>query len=406
MSIINIGIIREGKTPPDFRVPMSPEQCLALEEQYPNVKVTIQTSPIRCFNDDAYRALGLDVQEDLSHCAILLGVKEVPREQLIAGKTYLFFSHTFKKQPYNRALLQEIIAKKIRLIDYEVLKDAQHKRIIGFGRYAGIVGAYNAFLTYGLKTGTYTLKPAHLCANRKEVEQELKKVILPTDFKLVLTGFGRVGNGAREIVKLLPIQEVSAEDFLKEDFKAAVFTHLDTHQYFCRKSDSGFDKKEFYTQPDLYQSNFGAFAQKSNMYIPCHFWSSKSPFILTQAMLQDPNNRLVVVADVSCDIDGPIACTIRPSKIGNSIYGYNPQTGLEEDYLSSDAIAVMAVDNLPCELPLDASIDFGSELLKHVFPVLLGPDPDQVIFRGTQTTLDGELNAPFTYLKPYLAGLE
>jgi hypothetical protein len=406
MSIIHIGIIREGKTPPDFRVPMSPEQCLALEAQYPNVKVTIQTSPIRCFNDDAYRALGLNVQEDLIHCAILLGVKEVPKEQLIAGKTYLFFSHTFKKQPYNRVLLQEIIAKKIRLIDYEVLKDAQHKRIIGFGRYAGIVGAYNAFLTYGLKTGTYSLKPAHLCADRKEVEQELKKVILPTDFKLVLTGFGRVGNGAREIVKLLPIREVSAEAFLKEDFKAPVFTHLDTHQYFCRKSDSGFDKKEFYTQPDLYQSNFGAFAQKSNMYIPCHFWSSKSPFILTQAMLQDPNNRLMVVADVSCDIDGPIACTIRPSKIGNSIYGYNPQTGLEEDYLSSDAIAVMAVDNLPCELPLDASIDFGSELLKHVFPVLLGPDPDQVIFRGTQTTLDGELNAPFTYLKPYLAGLE
>ena len=406
MSIIHIGVIREGKTPPDFRVPMSPEPCLALEAQYPNVKVTIQTSPIRCFNDDAYRALGLNVQEDLSHCAILLGVKEVPKEQLIAGKTYLFFSHTFKKQPYNRALLQEIIAKKIRLIDYEVLKDAQHKRIIGFGRYAGIVGAYNAFLTYGLKTGTYTLKPAHLCADRKEVEQELKKVILPTDFKLVLTGFGRVGNGAREIVQLLPLKEVSPTDYHQQHFNEPVFTHLDTQHYFCRSSDAGFDKKEFYSHPELYQSNFAAFAQVSQMYIPCHFWSSKSPFILTQAMLQDPKNRLVVVADVSCDIDGPIACTIRPSKIGNSIYGYNPQTGLEEDYLSSDAIAVMAVDNLPCELPLDASIDFGSELLKHVFPVLLGPDPDQVIFRGTQTTVEGQLNEPFAYLAAYLAGKE
>lgn len=406
MSIINIGIIREGKTPPDFRVPMSPEQCLALEAQYPNVKVTIQTSPIRCFTDDAYRALGLNVQEDLSHCAILLGVKEVPKEQLIKGKTYLFFSHTFKKQPYNRALLQEIIAKKIRLIDYEVLKDAQHKRIIGFGRYAGIVGAYNAFLTYGLKTGTYTLKPAHLCADRKEVEQELKKVILPADFKVVLTGFGRVGNGAREIIDHLPIKEVSSEVYLNGDCSEPVFTHLDTNEYFCRKSDLGFDKKEFYSQPEYYQSNFGAFAQISNLYIPCHFWSSKSPFILTKEMLQDPASRLQVVADVSCDIGGPIACTIRPSKIGNSIYGYNPQTGLEDDFLAPNTIAVMAVDNLPCELPLDASIDFGSELLKHVFPVLLGPDPDQVIYRGTQTTSEGQLNEPFAYLAAYLAGKE
>ena len=406
MSIINIGVIREGKTPPDFRVPLSPEQCAALEKQYSNVKVTVQTSPIRCFADQAYTDLGLAVQEDLSHCDILLGVKEVPKDQLLAGKTYLFFSHTFKKQPYNRALLQEILDKKIRLIDYEVLKDANNKRIIGFGRYAGVVGAYNAFLTYGLKTGAYTLKAAHLCTDRKEVEEELKKVVLPANFKTVLTGFGRVGHGAREIINLLPIREVSAEAFLQEAFTEPVFTHLDTHQYFCRKSDSGFDKKEFYAQPELYQSNFGAYAQKSNVYIPCHFWSSKSPFILTQQMLQDPSNAIQVVADVSCDIAGPIACTIRPSKIGASMYGYDPQTGAEVDMLQPGAIAVMAVDNLPCELSKDAAEDFGSELLKEVFPVLLGPDPDDVIYRGTQTTLEGELNAPFAYLKPYLASLE
>ena len=406
MSIINIGVIREGKTPPDFRVPLIPEQCVALEKQYPNVKVTVQTSLIRCFSDQAYSDLGLNIQEDLSHCDILLGVKEVPKEQLIAGKTYLFFSHTIKKQPYNRDLLRAIIAKKIRLIDYEVLKDAQNKRIIGFGRYAGVVGAYNAFLTYGLKSGTYTLKAAHLCADRKEVEKELQKVIFPKQFKIVLTGFGRVGHGAREIINLLPIREVSADAFLHEEFTEPVFTHLDTHQYYCRKSDAGFDKKEFYTQPELYQSNFGAYAQKSNVYIPCHFWSSKSPFILTQQMLQDPSNAIQVVADISCDIAGPIACTIRPSKIGESMYGYDPQTGTEVDMLQPGAIAVMAVDNLPCELSKDAAEDFGNELLKEVFPVLLGPDPNQVIYRGTQTTYEGELNAPFAYLKPYLAGLE
>lgn len=402
MSIINIGIIREGKTPPDFRVPLSPEQCKQLQDTYPQVRVTVQTSPIRCFSDQTYLDQGLAVQEDLSHCDILLGVKEVPKEQLIPNKTYLFFSHTIKKQPYNRALLQEILNKQIRLVDYEVLKDAQNKRIIGFGRYAGIVGAYNGFLTYGLQTKSFELKPAHLCHDRKEVESELKKVKLPSNFHCVLTGFGKVGHGAREIISLLPIKEVSAESFLNDTHDQPVFTHLDTHQYFARKADSGFDKADFYANPENYKSNFEAFAQVADMYIPCHFWSAKSPLILTQDMLRSAQNRIQLVADISCDIAGPIACTIRPSKIGNSYYGYDPQTGLEVPFDQTGAIAVMAVDNLPCELPKDASIDFGKQLLNNVFPTLLGEDPDQIIYRASETTADGQLNEPFLYLQDYL----
>jgi saccharopine dehydrogenase (NAD+, L-lysine-forming) len=406
MSIINIGIIREGKVPHDFRVPLSPEQCKELQAQYPNIRITVQTSPIRCFTDEQYIELGIAVQEDMSHCDILLGVKEVPKEALLANKTYLFFSHTIKKQAYNRALLQEIIRKKIRLIDYEVLKDAQNKRIIGFGRYAGIVGAYNAFLTFGLKTGLYTLKAAHLCADRKEVEAELKRVILPDDFKAILTGFGRVGNGAREILALLPIKEVSAADYLSQNFNGPVYTHLDTHHYFARITDAGFDKAEFYANPSIYQSTFEPFANKSELYIPCHFWSAQSPKILTRAMLVNQKSSLKVVADISCDINGPIACTIRPSKIDNAIYGYNPHTNQEVDFRHTEAIAVMAVDNLPCELPKDASMDFGAELLRHVFPVLLGPDPNQIIDRASQTTSEGKLNAPFVYLQDFLEGKE
>jgi alanine dehydrogenase len=402
MPIINIGIIREGKTPPDFRVPLSPEQCKQLQDTYPQVKVTVQNSPIRCFADDAYQAQGITVQEDLSHCDILLGVKEVPKDQLIPNKTYLFFSHTIKKQPYNRALLQEILDKKIRLIDYEVLKDKQNKRIIGFGRYAGIVGAYNAFLTLGLQQNSYCLKPAHLCNDRKEVEQELQKVKLPDNFRCVLTGFGKVGHGAREIIALLPIKEVSPEAYLQETFDEPVYTHLDTHDYFKRSADGGFDKGEFYANPERYQSVFGNYAQQSDMYIPCHFWSSKSPLILTQEMLRSPDNRIKLVADISCDIAGPVACTIRPSKIGDSFYGYNPQTGAEVPFDQADAITVMAVDNLPCELPKDASIDFGKQLLKNVFPPLLNEDPDQVIYRATETTFEGKLNEPFLYLTDYL----
>jgi saccharopine dehydrogenase (NAD+, L-lysine-forming) len=402
MSIINIGIIREGKTPPDFRVPLSPEQCKTLQENYPQVNVTVQNSPIRCFPDEAYRAQGITVHEDLSHCDILLGVKEVPKDQLLANKTYLFFSHTIKKQPYNRALLQAILDKKIRLIDYEVLKDKQNKRIIGFGRYAGIVGAYNAFLTLGLQQKTYDLKAAHLCHDRKEVEQELQKVQLPKNFRCVLTGFGKVGHGAREIIALLPMKEVSPEAYLQETFDEPVFTHLDTEDYFKRSSDGTFDKGEFYANPEKYQSVFGNYAQKSDMYIPCHFWSSKSPLILTQEMLRSANNRIKLVADISCDIAGPVASTIRPSKIGDSIYGYDPQSGTEVPFDHEGAIAVMAVDNLPCELPKDASIDFGNQLLKNVFPPLLNEDPDQVIYRGTETTFEGKLNEPYLYLTDYL----
>ncbi|MEN9743066.1 MAG: hypothetical protein RLZZ65_871 [Bacteroidota bacterium] len=404
MSIINIGIIREGKTPPDFRVPLSPEQCVQLQEQYKQVKITVQTSPIRCFKDEAYTKLGLLVQEDLSHCDILLGVKEVQKEQLIANKTYLFFSHTIKKQPYNRALLQEILNKQIRLVDYEVLKDAQNKRITGFGRYAGIVGAYNGFLTYGLQTKRFKLKPAHLCHDRKEVESELKKVDLPSNFRCVLTGFGKVGHGAREIISLLPIKEVSAESFINEAHHEPVFTHLDTHEYFARKADNGFEKAEFYSNPEIYKSNFEVFSQKADMYIPCHFWSAKSPIILTNDMLRSPSNRIKTVADISCDIAGPIACTIRPSIIGDPYYGYDPQTGLEVPFDQADAIAVMAVDNLPCELPLDASIDFGNQLLKNVFPALLGSDPDHIIDKGSETTFEGKLNTPFAYLQDYANG--
>lgn len=404
MSIINIGIIREGKTPPDFRVPLSPEQCVQLQEQYKQVRITVQTSPIRCFKDDAYTNLGIQVQEDLSHCDIILGVKEVPAKDLIAGKTYLFFSHTIKKQPYNRALLQEILHKKIRLVDYEVLKDANNKRITGFGRYAGIVGTYNSFLTYGLQHKTFELKPAHICKDRKEVENELKKVVLPADFRCVLTGFGKVGHGAREIMALLPIKEVSPELFLNNSHTEPVFTHLDTHQYFARKADNGFDKAEFYANPENYKSNFEVFSQNADMYIPCHFWSAKSPLILTHEMLRSPLNRIKTVADISCDIDGPVACTIRPSKIGAAQYGYDPNTQQETAFDAPGAIAVMAVDNLPCELPLDASIDFGNQLLKNVFPALLGPDPDQIIHRGSETTFEGKLNAPFTYLQDYVNG--
>jgi hypothetical protein len=398
-------VIREGKVPPDFRVPLTPKQCKAIETLYPNVKVQVQRSPIRTFKDEEYAAQGIELVDKLDECDYIFGVKEVQIADLIPNKTFLFFSHTIKKQPYNRALLQAIMEKKIRLVDYEVMKDKHKKRIIGFGRYAGIVGCYNAFLTYGLKTETYQLKPAHLCHDRKEVEEEMKKIVLPANFRVVLTGFGRVGHGAKEIIDLLPIKEVTPEEYLSNEFNEPVYTQLEVEDYYGRMDGAAFSKQEFYSQPEIYKSTFGRYVPISDMYIPCHFWSAKSPVILPNEVLLQAPRRLKVIADVSCDVDGPIASTIRPSKIGNSIYGYDPETESEVNFMNENAIAVMAVDNLPCELPKDASEDFGNELLKNVLPALFGEDTDRIIARASETDSNGELTEDFRYLEDYVKGI-
>lgn len=404
MKQIKLGILREGKIPPDKRVPLTPKQCKLVEAKFPNVKVKVQTSPIRSFRDEDYLAEGIEVVESVADCDVILGVKEVNIEDLVPGKKFMFFSHTIKKQPYNRNLLRAILEKKIQLIDYEVLKNRQNKRIIGFGRYAGIVGAYNGFLTFGMKKGLYELKPANLCADRADMESELSKVVLPKDTKIVLTGFGRVGYGAREIMDLLPITEVTPEEFLNDSFDQPVFTHLEVEDYYTRKDGVAFDKSDFYAYPDLYKSSFFRYAEKAQMYIACHFWSNKSPFIITREDFKQATNKIEVVADVSCDIDGPIGCTIRPSKIADPVYGYDPNTESEADWKNDGVVAVMAVDNLPCELPLDASEDFGNELIKQVFPHLFGEDLDDVIGRASETDLNGNLTPLFSYLQDYVDG--
>lgn len=402
MNQVKLGIIREGKVPPDKRVPLTPKQCKLVEMKFPQVKVLVQESEVRAFRDEEYTAEGIEVVKDLSDCDIIMGVKEVNIQDLIPGKKFLFFSHTIKKQPYNRSLLRAILDKKIQLIDYEVLKSKENKRIIGFGRYAGIVGAYNGIRAYGEKTNTFHLKPANECSGRKEMEDELHKAVFPENMKLVLTGFGRVGYGAREIMDLLPFTEVSPEEFLTKKFDTPVFTHLEIEDYYRRKDGKPFSKQEFYSTPEIYESSFGRYSEVADIYVACHFWSSKSPFILTETDLRSDKNQIKVIADVSCDIQGPIASTIRASKIADPFYGFDPETGQECDWKQEGSILVMAVDNLPCELPKDASEDFGNELIKSVFPHLFGDDPDNIIGRASETDLNGNLTSYFSYLNDYV----
>lgn len=404
MSKFQLGIVREGKVPHDKRVPLTPSQCKEVMTKFPNVEIFVESSEVRAFPDSAYADLGLPVVKDVSHCDILIGVKEVNIDDLIPNKKYLFFSHTYKEQPYNRALLQAILDRNIQLIDYEILTDINDRRIIGFGRYAGIVGCYNGFLAFGKKNNLFELKPAHQCFDRIEMEKELEKVNLPKNTKIVATGFGRVGNGAREIFSKIGLKEVTPEDFLANSFDEPVFTHLKVNDYFAREDGAAFDKAAFFDNGAGHISTFKRYLTVADMYVACHYWDSSSPFVFTREDLKDPSIKTTVVSDISCDIDGPVASTIRPSTIADPLYGYDPISEKEVDFMQEGAIGVQAVDNLPCELPKDASEDFGNELIDKVFPALFGEDPDRIIERGSETDLNGNLMPNYAYLVDYLKG--
>jgi saccharopine dehydrogenase (NAD+, L-lysine-forming) len=400
MSKVKIGVIREGKVPPDFRVPLTPQQCVQVMERFDDVEVVVQPSPIRKFKDDEYRALDVQMQEDISDCDILMGVKEVPIDQLIPSKTYLFFSHTIKKQPHNAGLMRSLLQKKVRMVDYETLKGPDGKRLIGFGRYAGIVGTYEGFRLFGKRHKLFDLKSPNDCEDRVEMESQMKKIQLPTNFKLVVSGFGRVGHGAEEILKLLPIKRVDAPTFFGKTSEP-VYIHLDSQDYYERKEFGGFDKKDFYLNPEKYHSTLPDYVRRADMYTACHLWAGGNPVLLPSESYLHPDWKCKVIADISCDTNGPIASTIRASKISDPFFGYDPTSKSEVDFMKEDSVAVMAIDNLPCELPKDASEAFGAELIEKVLPLLLENDPHEIIWKATETTLEGELTPHFEYLSDY-----
>ncbi len=399
---MKIGVLEEEKVPVDKRVPLTPKQCKKILELYPEVELVVKTSSVRCFNDEAYKAEGITIVDDLTDCDVLIGVKEVPKSSLIPNKTYFYFSHTIKEQPYNRDLLLKMMELNISMVDYEVLKNKQGKRLLGFGRYAGIVGAYNGFLTYGLKSGNYNLKAANECEDRVEMEAEMDKIKLSQE-KIIVTGSGRVGNGVLEIMKKSGILEVSKTDFLTQSFNEPVYVHLNTMDYNVRIDGAISDKKEFYKFPELYKSSFMDYAKVADIFIAGHFYGSGSPYLFTREDAKGNNFDIKVVADISCDIDGPVASTIRPSTIEQPIYGYDTNTEQEVAYNSNSAIAVMAVDNLPCELPKDASEDFGNELIAKILPSIINEDSQQIIANAT-ICKDGDLTPNFEYLRNYVNG--
>ena len=400
--MIKIGVIKEGKTPPDERVPLSPKQCEEIIKHHPNISLVVQKSNVRRFKDEEYEQCGITLVDNVEDCDVLLGVKEVPINQLIANKMYFYFSHTTKKQPYNRALLQAMLAKKISMVDYEGLTNAKGNRLIGFGKYAGIVGAYNSFYAYGKRTNTFDLKRAYLCDDRAAMENEMHKIVLPSNYKIIVTGGGRVASGILEILEKLNLKKVTPQEFLEETFNTPVFAQIEVDDYYKRIDGDDFTVNDVYNHPENFESDFMKFAKVADMYISGHFWDSNAPFIYSREDAKSPEFNIKVVGDISCDINTAVASTIRPSTIKKPLYGYHPATEKEVDYNAKDAITVMVVDNLPCELPKDASADFGREFIDKILPHLIN-DKENVIKKAT-ICANGNLTPHHEFLRDYVNG--
>lgn len=400
---ITFAIIKERKNPPDRRVVFSPEKCQEVIKKFPDAKIIVESSDIRIFPDEAYRAAGFEVKEDISEADVMLGVKEVPVDALIPNKKYFFFSHTIKKQPYNRKLLQGILAKNIELFDHETIVNKKNNRLIGFGYYAGLVGAYNGIRGLGLRDRLFELPKVETLPDLTAVKNELDKISLP-NIKIILSGTGKVTRGAKEILDHLKITEVTDEDYLSKNFNEPVYCLIDVTEYNKRSDGGPFNKAAFYVNPEGYESDFMKYAKVSDVFITGHFYGNGAPYLFTREDAKRPDFNINFVADISCDVDGPIASTLRASTIAEPFYGYDPQTESEVAFGTPNSIGVMAVDNLPCELPKDASEGFGDMFMEHVIPAFFNNDKQGILNRAKITSTNGELTERFKYLKSYVNG--
>ncbi|WP_296622779.1 NAD(P)-dependent oxidoreductase [Marivirga sp.] len=401
--MLKIGIIREDKIPVDKRSPLTPAQCQLVADQF-KVDVKVQKSDVRVFQPEEYSQHKIEMVDDINDADILLGVKEVPLEKLISEKTYFFFSHTIKEQEYNRELLQAILKKKINLVDYECLLDSKtNQRIVAFGRFAGIVGAYNTIWTFGQRYNLFNIRRAHECFDLADMKTEFKKVELPA-IKIAITGGGRVAKGAMEVMFGMDILQVSPYEFLNERFDRPVFAQLSSHTYHKKKDGSLFNRDEFYDNPGLYEGDFLKYTKVADMLIAGAFWDPRAPVLFTKEDAMRPEFKTRIIGDITCDIEGSIPSTKKPATVEDPVYDYDPTTDtIQPEFSEESNITVMAVDNLPCELPRDASESFGHELIENVLPHLLGDDKEDVIKNAT-IAQNGKLTERFSYLQGFVDG--
>jgi alanine dehydrogenase len=397
---MKIGIIQERKNPPDFRVPFTPKQCAEIQK-LTGLNVVVESSPSRSFSDKEYEAEGIQIVSSVDDCDVLFGVKEVPIDAIIPNKKYFFFSHTIKKQPYNQKLLAAAIEKNIQLVDYECLKNNNNQRVLGFGEYAGIVGTYNAFRTLGIKRNSFDIPPANQCKDYNQLVDELKKVNLP-ELKITLTGTGRVGMGSKRILMDIGATEVEPRSFISSQHNGIQFTQLGLEEMY-QLPEHPFDEQHFYKHSEEYEAITSPYIIASEILISAHFWDNKSAPLFTHEEIMDFSSHLEVIADITCDIKGSIPTTIRSTTIQEPIYYLDPFTMKEISEPTDGSIAIMAVDNLPCELPRDASEGFGNALLQHVVPELLNWESSPLI-QNASICKKGQLTENYLYLADYLSG--
>lgn len=396
-----IGLIREGKIPADNRVALTPAQCKWIQKNAPHIRIIVQSSPDRCFSDREYLMAGAEVKDDLSDCDILLGIKEVPVSQLLAGKTYLFFSHTKKKQPKNQKLMQAILEKKITLIDYECLEHEDGQRIIGFGFFAGVVGAHNGMMAYGNRTGLFSLDRVYKQRSFRELIHTYFGLRLP-NVKIAVTGSGRVAHGVLEIMNLMGIHEVEPDEYLKRRFAYPVYAQLKGAELYENKTTGKYSREEFHEHPELYRCKFLPYAEQTDILMNGVYWEKNIPRLFEKENVMHDNFIIQTIADITDDSNGSVPINSGDQTIENPVYGIDRNTLEKTAPYLKNSIDIMAVGNLPNELPRDASRYFGEQLIKHVLEDLVGNGSD-IIERATMTR-DGKLTPQYAYLQDYAEG--
>lgn len=399
---MKIGIIREWKQPADKRVALTPDQCVTFQQNHPSVTLLVEESPDRTFSRQEYEAAGVSVVTDVSDCDVLVGIKEVPIDKLIANKTYLFFSHTIKAQPYNRDLLLAILEKNITLIDYEPLTWKDGGRILGFGKWAGVVGAYNAFLTWGKKTGKFTLPAAYETNDYEQSMKHLAELDL-RKARVVYTGNGRVAEGIREVLEGMKIRECSPQEFISQPPRGAYFTQLTSWDLYHRKDGGKWDPSHFYANHDAYCCEFDNFLPYSDILINGMYWEEDMPALFTKEDTKLDNFEIKVIADITCDVEGSVPITMEATDIYAPTFGWSRSEQKQVEPYGKDTIDVMAVTNLPTEMPRNASAEFGGLFLEHIAPLLVDGDEDDILKRAKISDA-GKLGSEYQYLHDFVAG--
>jgi len=405
-----ISIIKEARVD-ENRTPFVPNQIQTLISNFPDLKILVQPSKNRCFKDEDYFKAGAKIEEDISQSDIIFGIKEVEISKLIENKTYLFFSHTSKIRNdisqsaqdaaiiYKKTLLREVLKKKVTLIDYENIRDESKNayRYLGFGRFAGIVGCYNTLNLY-LKLQKKKLLPRAFEINSYKKIQELLSKQNFNKLKILQTGKGNVAKGSMEILKYANVKQISLNDYLNKKYDEAVFCNISFREHVERNDGKDSSYQDFMLNPHEYKSKATNYLYNTDMLITGHYWDPKFPKLFSLNQINEFKN-LKIIGDITCDINGSIPTTIRSTSIAKPYYSFDINSMKEID-LCNKGIAVMAVDNLPSELPREASEEFGNSIISEVLPYLINKD-DGRISRAT-TALQGKFCSQFSYLENFI----